>query len=211
MDDEVANLQVAEIGQERLRGRAALFVGVPFLVEDVGLGPELQAGSGQAEPLGQVADRYQHGRRVGVLAAFDRRRRYLVVGRAARRRARRGPANARRKRRSRRPGGRSAALRPSRERGPRTPSPAASRRAAPRLRCPASASRARSLRPAWRPRRPRTTTMRRRVGRAGCLRTASAWLASICSRCLTKVAFDFVGLGDEDDRPRRGEIVDEGG
>jgi hypothetical protein len=54
-------------------------VGDALLVEDVGLGPELQRGAGQAEALRQPADGDEHRRGVRVLAAIDGRGRHLVV------------------------------------------------------------------------------------------------------------------------------------
>ena len=54
VDDEVADLQVAEVGEERRasRERAAL-VDLALLLEDVGLGPELERGVGQPEARGR--------------------------------------------------------------------------------------------------------------------------------------------------------------
>ena len=82
--------------------RAAPLVRDALFVEDVGLGPELQRGVGQAEALRQPADGDEHGAGVRVLAAIDRRGRDLVVGEHLDRRARRGRRCWRRKRPSRR-------------------------------------------------------------------------------------------------------------
>ena len=80
VDDEVADLEVAEVGEERPRRRPAALVGLPLLLEDVGLGPELEPGLGQAEAAAQMADADEHGARVRVLGALDRRGEDLVVG-----------------------------------------------------------------------------------------------------------------------------------
>ena len=61
VDDEVADLQVAEVGEERARRRAAALVRLAFFLEDVGLGAELQAGLGQPEAARQMADADEHG------------------------------------------------------------------------------------------------------------------------------------------------------
>ena len=80
MYDEVADLQVAEVGQERARGRSAALVRDALLIEDVGLGPELQRGIGQPEAFRQMTDRDEHSGRVCVFAAIDERGGNLVVG-----------------------------------------------------------------------------------------------------------------------------------
>ena len=80
MDDEVADLEIAEVGEERLRGGPAPFVRGALLVEDVGLGPELERGIGQPEALRQAADGHQDRAGVRVFTAIDRRGRHLVVG-----------------------------------------------------------------------------------------------------------------------------------
>ena len=50
VDDEVADLQVAEVGQERAGRRLAALVDLALLLEDVGLGPELELGLGRRKP-----------------------------------------------------------------------------------------------------------------------------------------------------------------
>ena len=44
VDDEVADLQIAEVGQERARRGAPALVNLPLFLEDVGLRPDLQPG-----------------------------------------------------------------------------------------------------------------------------------------------------------------------
>ena len=64
-----------------MRGRgAAALVDLPLFLEDVGLGPELEAGLGQAEAARQVTGPDQHGGPVGVFGALDRHREDVVVG-----------------------------------------------------------------------------------------------------------------------------------
>ena len=60
--DEIADLEIAEVGQERAGRRAAALVDLPLFLEDVGLGPELQRGLGQPEPAREVADADEHRR-----------------------------------------------------------------------------------------------------------------------------------------------------
>ncbi len=80
VDDEVAGLEVAEVGQERPRRRLAALVDLALFFEDVGLGPELELGLGQAEAAAQVADADEHRRRVRVARMFHRHGEDLVVG-----------------------------------------------------------------------------------------------------------------------------------
>ena len=49
VDDEVADLEVAEVGEERARRGSPALVNLPLFLEDVGLGPELQRGVRQPE------------------------------------------------------------------------------------------------------------------------------------------------------------------
>ncbi len=127
MDDEVAGLEVAEVGQERARRRLAALVNLAFFLEDVGLGPELELGFRQAEAAAQMADADEHGRGVRVLGTLHRHGEDLVVGEelnralgAARPCARRGPS-------CRRARGRDESPRPSLARGRRTRPPADTR------------------------------------------------------------------------------------
>ena len=171
-----------------------------FLVEDVGLGPELQAGAGQAEALRQAGRR----RRAPRPRARPRRDRSAPPApgspRASRRRARRGPASARRTRRSRRPGARSrssatqSGTRPANSIAGCAGDVADGSSSVPS----ASVSSAVACRRAPardRPSRRRATRAPPRARSCGPPRRSSR---SICSRCLTIAALDFVGLGDED-------------
>ena len=72
VDDEVADLEIAQVGEERLGRRTPPLGRAPFFLEDVGLGVDLQAGVGQAEAARQRADRDEHRRVARVLGALDR-------------------------------------------------------------------------------------------------------------------------------------------
>ena len=78
--DEVVGLEIAKVREECGGCRPAALVCPPLLVEDVGLGPELETGIGKTKPLGKMPDRDEHGARRRVLTAFDRGGRHLVVG-----------------------------------------------------------------------------------------------------------------------------------
>ena len=78
VDDEVADLQVAQVRQKRLRGRSAPLGRAALFFEDVGFGVDLQAGVGQPEAARQPADRDQHRRVPRVLGAIDRHREDVV-------------------------------------------------------------------------------------------------------------------------------------
>ncbi len=80
VDDEVAGLQIAEIGKERAGGGLAAFVDLALFLEDVGLGPELKLRIRQTEPAAQMTDADQHGGGVRLFAALDRHGEDLVVG-----------------------------------------------------------------------------------------------------------------------------------
>ena len=81
MDDEVADLEVAEVRQERARRRAAPLVrGLALLFEDVRLGPDLEAASGRRKPFVQMAVRDEDRRRPRVLGAIDRHGEDFVLG-----------------------------------------------------------------------------------------------------------------------------------
>ena len=78
VDDEIADLQVAQVREERLgRGAAALRRAALFL-EDVGFGVDLQARVRQPEAARQPADRHEHRRIPRVLGALDRHREDVV-------------------------------------------------------------------------------------------------------------------------------------
>ena len=72
VDDEVADLQIAQVGEKRLGRRAPPLGRAALFLEDVGLGVDLQAGVGQPEAARQAADRDQHRRVPRVLGALDR-------------------------------------------------------------------------------------------------------------------------------------------
>ena len=74
VDDEVADLEVAQIGEKRLgRRAAALFRRATVFVEDIGLGVDRQRRARKPEAARQPPHRDDQRRRVGVLGAFGRR------------------------------------------------------------------------------------------------------------------------------------------
>ena len=78
--DEVADFEIAQIGEERARGRpASLLRPAALLFEDVGLGVYRQLAVRQAETAGQVPDGDEQRREVRVLGAIGRRGDDLVV------------------------------------------------------------------------------------------------------------------------------------
>ena len=80
VDDEIADLQVTEIGEERGGRGAPALVNLPVLFEDVGLRPELETGLGQPEAAREVTGPDQHAGPVGVFGALDRHGEDVVVG-----------------------------------------------------------------------------------------------------------------------------------
>ena len=128
VDDEIADLEIAQIRKKRL-GRGAPALGrAALLLEDVGFGVDLQARVGQPEPARQPADRHEHRRVARVVGALDRNREDVVfleqldrpLGAARRSRRRTASSRPRRAAAESRP--------PSRRRGPASPSPAGSGR-----------------------------------------------------------------------------------
>ena len=78
MHDEIADLQIPQVRQERARQVAAL--GPPaFLVEDVGFGVHLQAGIDKAEAARERADGHEHGGGMRVFRQLHRQRDNLVL------------------------------------------------------------------------------------------------------------------------------------
>ena len=78
---EVADLEVAQVGQERAcRGTPALGR-VPLLFEDVRLGVEHEPAGRQPEPARQPAEADQQRRRMSVLRAVEGRRNHAVLTR----------------------------------------------------------------------------------------------------------------------------------
>ncbi len=61
VDDEVADFEVAKIGEKRFRRRAAPLGRAALLFEDVRLRKNLQAGVGETEAARQAADGDEHG------------------------------------------------------------------------------------------------------------------------------------------------------
>ena len=80
VDDEVADLQIAEVGEEVCVAERRRSWRVALLLEDVGLGPELQPGVGQAEARDRWPTPTSTDAVVRVLGALDRRGADLVVG-----------------------------------------------------------------------------------------------------------------------------------
>ena len=76
--DEVADLQVAQVGEERLREVAPLLGRAALLFEDIRLRVDLQAGIGQSKAARQRADGDEHRRGVRVLGALHGDRDDLV-------------------------------------------------------------------------------------------------------------------------------------
>ncbi len=72
VNDQVADLEVAQIGQERLRKIAPLLRRSTLLFEDVGLGVNLQRSISEPESTREEADGNENGRGVRVLRALDR-------------------------------------------------------------------------------------------------------------------------------------------
>ena len=79
VDDEIADLEIAQIGEERLRRRPAPLGRAALFLEDVGLGVDLQAGVRQPEAARQAADRDQHRGVPRVLGALDGNREDVVL------------------------------------------------------------------------------------------------------------------------------------
>ena len=79
VDDEIADLEIAQIGQERLGRRAPALGRAPFFLEDVGFGVDLQAGVRQTESARQLAERHEHGGVSGIVGALDRNRQDVVL------------------------------------------------------------------------------------------------------------------------------------
>ncbi len=81
MDDEIANLQIAEVGQERSAGGPPpLLVDAAFLLEQIGLGEERDVRLRQVEAARQAAGRDEHCRLAQVVGQRDRARANPVVG-----------------------------------------------------------------------------------------------------------------------------------
>ena len=72
VDDEIADLQIAQVREKRLGGGAAALRGAPLFLEDVGFGVDLQAASGSRKPRDRWPTADQHRRIPRVVGALDR-------------------------------------------------------------------------------------------------------------------------------------------
>ena len=81
--DVVADLEVAQIGEEDAGRRAAacLLGGAALLLEDIGLGVDHEAAFGQAEAAGEVADRHEQRGLVRVFGRCGGHRNHVIVAR----------------------------------------------------------------------------------------------------------------------------------
>ena len=80
VDDEVADLQVAEVRQERAVGRSAPFVRAALFLEQIAFGEQPQVRVRQMEAARQPAGRDEHGRAFEIVRVGDRARADVVVG-----------------------------------------------------------------------------------------------------------------------------------
>ena len=71
VDDQVAGLEIPQVRQKRLGGRLPPLWSAPILLEDVGLGINLESGVRQPEPAGEPADGHEHGRVPRVFRTID--------------------------------------------------------------------------------------------------------------------------------------------
>ncbi len=78
VDDEIADLEIAQVGEKRLRGGAVPFGRPALFVEDVGFRVDLQAGGRQSKALGHAADGHEHRRVPRVVGPIDRNGEDLV-------------------------------------------------------------------------------------------------------------------------------------
>jgi hypothetical protein len=75
VDDQIANLQVPEVGEECAVRRSAAFVRPAFLFEEIALGENAQVGVGQMESAREMAGCDEHGGVFQVVvSATDRAR-----------------------------------------------------------------------------------------------------------------------------------------
>ncbi len=77
--DEVANLEIAEVREERPRGRLPAVMCLPLLFEDVRLGPQLQASLRESEALRQIARADEHRGALHIFGTFDGNGQHVVV------------------------------------------------------------------------------------------------------------------------------------
>ena len=92
VDDEIADLEIAQIREKRLGRRAPPLGRAPLFLEDVGFGVDLQAGVGQAEAARQTRRPRRARRRSARLRRARPEPRRRRIPSAARSSARRGPA-----------------------------------------------------------------------------------------------------------------------
>ena len=78
VDDEIANLQVAQVGEKRLRETAALLRRAALLFEDIRLCVDLQSRVGKTESSRERADCHQDCGGMGV-RVLDRHRDDVVL------------------------------------------------------------------------------------------------------------------------------------
>ena len=141
VDDEIANLQVAQVGEKRLRETAALVRGRTLFFEDVGLGVDLQCGVRETESSRERPDGDQHRCGMGASASSTGTATMLVFLEGSRWCALRGLRCRPRRARCRRARAPVGYRRSNRRRGRGTPSPADTTPDARRLRLRARALR----------------------------------------------------------------------
>ena len=78
--DQVVHFQIAEVGEERAGGRPPALMNLALLLEDVGLGPDLQRRVRQPETAREVARAHEHCGCVRICGPLDRNREDLVIG-----------------------------------------------------------------------------------------------------------------------------------
>ena len=79
VDDQVADLEIAQVGQERLRGRPPALGDATLFFEDVGFRVDLQTGVREPEAARHVADGDEHRGVPCVLRALDRDGKHIVL------------------------------------------------------------------------------------------------------------------------------------
>ena len=79
VDDEIADLQVAKIGEKGPRQVSTLLRGTTLLLEDIGLGIHLETGLVEREASREIAASHQDSSCMRVLGPFDRNRNDVVV------------------------------------------------------------------------------------------------------------------------------------
>ena len=96
VDDEVADLQVAQVGEEGFGGRRPSLWRAALFLEDVGFRIDLESSIGQPKAARKVANRDEYGGVLSVLCAIDGNREDFVLLEQPRSCARRGPSRRRR-------------------------------------------------------------------------------------------------------------------